>query len=408
MDSLKNISKTELLVETVQKLSLARNVESITQIVRTVAREITGADGATFVLRDGNLCYYADEDAITPLWKGSRFPMEKCISGWVMMNKKHVVIDDIYKDERIPIDAYRPTFVKSLAMVPIRKLNPVGAIGNYWADYRHPSDEEVALLQSLADITAVSIENVEVRKSLEDKLHERTQMIEQLEKQKVQLEEFTHIIAHNMRAPLSNLLLLSDMINESNNVEEKLLFINKQKPIINHIHETLEELIEAIHVKNDFSVSRDYVELEKCLGKTQDLLQGEITASNAVITHDFSQSNMAYFPEKYMDSIVFNLLSNSIKYRSPDKPLMIHIKSYKKNGWTYLEITDNGLGIDLEKNKDKIFMLRKTFHQHPDAKGFGLFITRTQIEAMGGSINVTSSPGKGSTFTVKLFKNISS
>ena len=407
MESVKSISKTELLVNTVQKLSLARNIGEITDIVRKVARRITGADGATFVLRDGSLCYYADEDAISPLWKGSRFPMEKCISGWVMMNKKHVIIDDIYADDRIPKNAYSPTFVKSLAMVPIRKLDPIGAIGNYWASYHNASDEEISLLQSLADITAVSIENIEIRNNLEDKLNERTQMLGQLKKQKTQLEEFTHIIAHNMRAPLSNLLLLADMIKESENTSEKLLFIDQQQPIINHIHETFEELIEAIHIKNDFSAVREYVELEQCFNKAKDLLQAEIKISDAVITSDFSQSDTAYFPEKYLNSVVFNLLSNSIKYRSPERKLEIHVTSYKRDGWTYLEISDNGLGIDLEKNKDKIFMLRKTFHQHPDARGFGLFITRTQIEAMDGTIEVKSNPGMGSTFTIKLFKNIS-
>lgn len=123
----------ELLVDTVQKLSLARDIEEVMQIIRTVARQLTGADGAAFVLRDGNLCYYADEDAISPLWKGHRFPMKSCVSGWVMLNKTPVVIENIYADERVPVDAYRPTFVKSLAMVPIRTMKPLGAIGNYWA-----------------------------------------------------------------------------------------------------------------------------------------------------------------------------------------------------------------------------------------------------------------------------------
>lgn len=86
----------EYLVTTVQELSLARDLESIMRIVRTVARKLTGADGATFVLRDNGLCFYADEDAISPLWKGNRFPMEVCISGWTMLNKKSAIIEDIY------------------------------------------------------------------------------------------------------------------------------------------------------------------------------------------------------------------------------------------------------------------------------------------------------------------------
>ena len=155
------------LVAAVQRLALARTLETIQEIVRTTARRLTGADGATFVLRDGGQCFYADEDAISPLWKGQRFPLDRCISGWAMRNRRPAVIEDIYRDDRIPHDAYRPTFVKSLAMVPIRTLAPVGAIGNYWARPHRPTEEEVELLQALADSTAVAIENVGVYQELE-------------------------------------------------------------------------------------------------------------------------------------------------------------------------------------------------------------------------------------------------
>ena len=108
------------LVDAVQALSLARSGAEIQAIVRSSARRLTGADGATFVLRDGTRCFYADEDAISPLWKGQRFPMTQCISGWAMTHRTPAVIEDIYADDRIPHDAYRRTFVKSVAMVPIR------------------------------------------------------------------------------------------------------------------------------------------------------------------------------------------------------------------------------------------------------------------------------------------------
>ena len=155
------------LIGLVQRLSLARSLPEIQTIVRTGARRLTGADGATFVLRDGDKCFYADEDAIEPLWKGQRFPLGQCISGWAMNNRSPVAIEDIYVDDRIPHAAYRPTFVKSLAMVPIRRLDPVGAIGNYWAEMRVPTDHELDLLQALADSTAVAIENVQVYEQLD-------------------------------------------------------------------------------------------------------------------------------------------------------------------------------------------------------------------------------------------------
>lgn len=178
-----NTQSLHRLVDAVKQLSLARDLQTVMNIVRRTARELTGADGATFVLRDriGNAeaCYYADEDAISPLWKGSRFPIETCISGWAMLNSRPAIIEDIYLDERIPHEAYKPTFVKSLAMVPIRTADPIGAIGNYWAGKHLPSEEEISLLQSLADITAVTMENIKVYDELEYRVKDRTAQLQE-------------------------------------------------------------------------------------------------------------------------------------------------------------------------------------------------------------------------------------
>lgn len=168
----------ERLVHAIQELSLARTLPDLQRIVRSSARELTGCDGATFVLRDNDSCYYADEDAIAPLWKGSRFPIGSCISGWAMLNRDAAVIPDIYGDPRIPHALYRPTFVKSLVMVPIRKLEPIGAIGNYWASRHQPSDQEVHLLQALADSTSIAMENVRVYSELERRVRDRTAALE--------------------------------------------------------------------------------------------------------------------------------------------------------------------------------------------------------------------------------------
>lgn len=166
------------LTRVVQQLSFARDLSIVQEIVRHAARALTNADGATFVLRDRGMCYYADEDAIAPLWKGMRFPMEACISGWSMLHRQAAVIPDIYSDPRIPAEAYRPTFVKSLAMVPIRSLDPIGAIGNYWARRHEATEKEVSVLQALADTTAVAMENVRIYSELEQRVRERTRELE--------------------------------------------------------------------------------------------------------------------------------------------------------------------------------------------------------------------------------------
>jgi GAF domain-containing protein len=184
----------ELLVDVVQELSLTRTLDAVMQIVRTAARRLTGADGATFVLRDGEHCHYAEEDAIAPLWKGRRFPLSACISGWVMLHREPVVIPDIYADARIPVAAYRPTFVKSLVMVPIRTIAPLGAIGNYWAESHQATEHEVRLLQTLADTTAVALENVQVYQELEQRVHNRTAELQQANDElRRALDHITHL-----------------------------------------------------------------------------------------------------------------------------------------------------------------------------------------------------------------------
>lgn len=167
------------LIRAVQELSMARDLDAVAEVVRHAARELVGADGATFVLRDGEQCFYRDEDAICPLWKGQRFPLQACISGWAMLNRQATVIEDIYQDERIPHAAYRPTFVKSLVMVPIRTLEPIGAIGTYWASQYRATADQIEMLQALADATSVALENVQVYAELERRVEERTAQLAQ-------------------------------------------------------------------------------------------------------------------------------------------------------------------------------------------------------------------------------------
>lgn len=173
LDNLKDV-----LLDVVTRLSLAKDLETIMFIVRKAARKLADADGASFVLMDNDQCYYADEDAIAPLWKGKRFPMSICVSGWAMQHCETVIIPDIYDDPRVPIEAYRPTFVKSLAMFPIRKEAPIGAIGTYWAEHFIPTVEQLNLLQALAESTSVAMENVQLQKKLAQGAQEASAQID--------------------------------------------------------------------------------------------------------------------------------------------------------------------------------------------------------------------------------------
>lgn len=154
------MADTRLSDELAGRLEATRNLTDVGLVVRTAARMVTGALGATFVLRDGDQCFYADEDAIAPLWAGQRFPMTNCISGWAMLNVQTAVVPDIEADPRIPLEAYRPTFVRSLAMAPVGRPQPVAAIGAYWSVPRTPRADEIARLEALAAATGEAIARI--------------------------------------------------------------------------------------------------------------------------------------------------------------------------------------------------------------------------------------------------------
>lgn len=149
-----------VLQQATAALRRANTLEQVQDVVRTSARQLVEADGATLVLLEGDKCYYADEDAISPLWKGERFPVEQCISGWAMTHRQATVVPDIRLDDRISQSAYAPTFVRSLVMVPIDDESPIGAIGVYWARVRRATDGEVTRLIRLATVTSEALHRV--------------------------------------------------------------------------------------------------------------------------------------------------------------------------------------------------------------------------------------------------------
>jgi hypothetical protein len=154
--------RLKLLEAAQDRLSVATSLADIIAIVRSTARSVCSADGVTFVLRDDGKCHYVEEDAIGPLWKGQKFPMETCISGWCMLNKETAAIEDIFQDARIPHDVYRKTFVNSLVMAPVGGATPVAAMGAYWRDKRAFSEEDVKAVEALGAAVSGAMQRLAV------------------------------------------------------------------------------------------------------------------------------------------------------------------------------------------------------------------------------------------------------
>jgi GAF domain-containing protein len=142
------------------RFDAAKVHEDVIAVVRAAARGALGADGVTFVLRDGDFCHYIEEDAIGPLWKGKKFPLHTCISGWAMLNDQTAAISDIYVDKRIPHDAYRSTFVRSLIMAPVHADGPMAAIGAYWRHRRPFTPDDIKAVEMMADFAGNALRRI--------------------------------------------------------------------------------------------------------------------------------------------------------------------------------------------------------------------------------------------------------
>ncbi len=237
------------------------------------------------------------------------------------------------------------------------------------------------------------------RKLMEEK---QAALVKQFSAQNTQLIDFCAIVSHNLRAPLVNISMLVDCLEETKDPEEHSLLISKLKPVIENLQFTFNELVESIQIRQDLEVTTEDVCLKECVRRTVTGLQTEISRLDAEITTDFEAVSMINYAPQYLNSIFHNLVSNSLKYPHPDRQPEIHLKTARENDKITLSIKDNGLGIDLVKHRNNFFKIGKVFHRHPNAKGFGLFMTKTQVEAMGGRIWVESTPNVGSTFFIEF------
>ena len=251
------------------------------------------------------------------------------------------------------------------------------------------------------DITAQKEKEIALEEANEN-LHRLTS---KLTEQNRSLNDFAHISSHNLRAPVANLMMLNDLYAESKDQKFKEEIFEMVLTSTNDLKNTLDHLLESLVIQSKSGLDKINCNLPKVLRSVLTNLSEIIKHTDAEVEREWGFDQIHAQPI-YLDSILLNLIGNAIKYKDPNRQPIIKVRSFMVNDSPHVTVQDNGLGIDLKRHGSKVFGLHKTFHKNSDAKGVGLYMVKAQMEAMGGSVSLESTPGEGSIFTL-VFKPIS-
>jgi len=266
--------------------------------------------------------------------------------------------------------------------------------GNYiWLDtsfhnlLHEPSVNAVVL--NFRDITS--------RKKSEE---ERKVLIDELTASNADLKQYTYIASHNLRAPLTNLISIINLLDWQTLTDENALLLNAFKDSTLQLNETLDDLIKVVLIKKSGNLVVKEIEFQQMFDQVNKNLHTLIKESSVTIVSNFSEARSVFFDAVYLENIFKNLITNAIKFASPQRCLELKVFSREQANCVELVFKDNGIGIDMGIAKDKIFGLYQRFHNNPNSKGIGLYLVRSQLIALGGSISIESAEDAGTMFTL--------
>jgi PAS domain S-box-containing protein len=262
---------------------------------------------------------------------------------------------------------------------------------NYFPD--NVDDEVKGYFVHVADIHSIKLLEKELIRSNET-----------VNEQNRRLLNFANIVSHNLKSYAANLDSIVDILLNPTSEEERDIMLQYLKKMSKSFGDTVTNLNEIAKAHNQGMIKPELVNLHDYINRVLEILRIQITTTNATIINNVDTGYQLLANPAYLESILLNFLTNAIKYRHPQRPPVVEVSCVEKNGELMLSIKDNGLGINLDKYGKNLFGLYQTFHKNAEAHGVGLFITKFQVEAMGGRIEVESSEGNGTTFSVYFKK----
>lgn len=389
------------LIGVVQELSFARDLAGVMSIVKRASRDLIDADGATFVLREGSSYFYADEEAISPSWKGRYMPLGQGIAGWTILNARPVAIEDVLRDDRVVAAAYRGTRVRSLAMAPIRTAAPMGAIGVYWSAPHACTAGELMLLEALANTTAVAMANVQMYAELESRVRARTKALEAANEE---LEAFTYAVSHDLRAPVRGLSgEIGILCEEFGELDPALLArLKAAKGHISRMYDLIDDLLRLSGItRRELSVER--FDLSTLSAQIVERLRNS-EPERAVQVH-IERGIHVEADRGLMRVLMENLLSNAWKYTSRRTDARIDFRTIgREDARRIFQVIDNGAGFD-PRYARRLFQPFQRLHSAREFAGTGVGLATVQriVRRHDGEVwGDSPGPDQGATFSFTL------
>jgi signal transduction histidine kinase len=260
--------------------------------------------------------------------------------------------------------------------------------------YRDDKGKAIKLIGTAQDVTELKRQEAERRKLIAD-----------LMQQNKDLQQFSYIISHNLRAPVANIVGLGKMYRSGKADERNEQIVKNMQDSAEDIDAVIKDLSNILTLRSGIGAEKELVSIQDVFSTVVKTLHPQIEEVTAKITSDFASVPMIFTIKSYLHSILYNLISNALKYRSPERALEINVASGKRINYAWISVQDNGLGIDTDKNREKLFGLYRRFHPQIEGKGIGLYLVKVQAETLGGWVEIESEPGKGTKFTVYLSIN---
>jgi PAS domain S-box-containing protein len=400
-EALRRVQESERLAAVNHELAKSLRLETVAQAMCRAARDLTGADGATFVVREGDEVVYVEEDAIAPLWKGERFPAGQCISGWAVERRAPVIVEDVFAEPRAPQEAYARTFVHAVAMVPILRSEPQAALGAYWSRPYRPSAHEMALLEALADAAAIALRNAALYAEAEAARRDA----EAASRAK---DEFIAVVSHELRSPLSAIRMWTTLLRQREPSREQMQHglsviernVEAQVQLVSDLLDVSRILSGKLHV--DLQAT----DIAAVVHAAIDAVRPAALAKNV---HIEEPSDVVVHPvwgdPGRLQQVAWNVLSNAVKFTPPGGRVSVRIER-KTSRFVRLVVSDTGEGIPpsmLPHIFERFRQADPTSTRQHGGLGLGLAIARHLVDLHGGRIDAESDGGgQGATFTVTL------